>query len=101
MEIKYISILTNEISTTMAQFIFRNTWPRNIRTKAHITDLSIILRAANIKGTEINKPTPQITGSIQAIFFRNHRLRPLPKSSPQIPATLNTIPKMNPTLPEK
>ena len=90
--------LTSEISTTTAQFMLRNTCPMNMRIKAHVTDWSKTYRAPNIKGTDMSKPRPQITGSIQAIFFRSHRLRPLPNIRPHIPAALKMIPKMNPTL---
>ena len=93
-----MNFLTSEISTTTAQFIFRKIWPIKIRTSAAVTDESKIYNAPNINGVEINNPTPQMTGSIQAIFFLSQKLNPLPKIKPVIPAALSIAPNINPTL---
>jgi hypothetical protein len=55
-------ILTKEMSTTIAQFMLRKTWPKNIRMNAPMTPPdTAVARALKMKGAEMKSPTPQIT----------------------------------------
>ena len=90
--------LTREISTTTAQFMLRNIWPKNMRTKVVLTEESKTYKATKIRGVETRRPRPHITGSIQGSLFRSQQLRPLPRMRPQMPAALNIAPNINPTL---
>ncbi len=54
--------LTNEISTTIAQFMLRKTCPKNMRTKAPtIPPDTGVAKALKMNGAEMMRPTPQIT----------------------------------------
>ena len=62
-------MFTKDISTTTAQFMLRKASPKKMRTNAVVTEESETYKAPNINGNDNNNPVPQITGSIQAIFF--------------------------------
>ena len=61
------------MSTTMAQFIFKKTCPKNMRMKAPITPLSAaVANAEKMNGAEMNRPAPQITEIFFEFFFALH-----------------------------
>ena len=73
-----LTVLTREMSTTMAQFMLRKTCPKNMRTKAPITPESVaaVARAEKMNGAEMKRPTPQITENktFSRIFLRIYHM---------------------------
>lgn len=91
-------MLTNKISATIAQFIFKANSPKNTKTYAAMVFLETIIMAAAINGTLIKSPKAHNNGSAVGKRLTNVCERYDPKGTPIMPATIVRAPNLNETL---
>lgn len=90
--------LTNKISATMDQFKFRNTCPKNTNTKHTMAFVLAKHEAKKSRGALINNPKAQIKGSACSYLLRKRCDNHMPNGTPESPANIVIIPKVNETL---
>lgn len=86
------------MSATMAQFIFKDNWPKNISMYVDMVFWETIIMAPVIRGTLNINPNAQINGSAVGNRLTILVDKMEPKGTPMIPANIVMAPNLNETL---
>lgn len=90
--------LTSKMSATIAQFMFKANWPKNIKIYVERVCFETIKQAPVSKGALSSRPKAHITGSQEGNRFFSACDRYDPRGTPIRPASIVKSPNLNATL---